>query len=106
MTCSVKSLTTLKLTSASRRAARTSRIDSRMFSSEMRPRPDSDRNTPENFSVNASNMPVSYPGDRDASGVCQTELCGKLRADGRAEGARVVALGRQGDGAASHLVFR
>ena len=37
MTCSVKSLTTLKLTSASSSAVRTSRIASRMFSSLIRP---------------------------------------------------------------------
>ena len=56
MTWSVKSLTTLKLTSASSSAVRTSRIDSRMFSSLMRPRPERERKTPVNLSVSASNM--------------------------------------------------
>src|SRR6266496_2347832 len=56
MTCSVKSLTTLKLTSASSSAVRTSRIDSRIFSSLIFPRPERERKTVENLSVKASNM--------------------------------------------------
>src|SRR4051812_49112151 len=56
VTASVKSLTTLKLTSASSSAVRTSRMASRMFSSEIRPLPLSDRSAPESLSVKASNM--------------------------------------------------
>src|SRR5690554_5700076 len=56
VTLSMNSLTTWKLTSASSRAVRTSRIASRTFSSEMRPRPERLRKTPFNRSLSASSM--------------------------------------------------
>src|SRR5213080_962789 len=73
ITRSVKSLTTLKLTSASRRAVRTSRMASRTFSSEMRPRPARPRKTPLNLSVRAVNIVRNYYG---VGGVCHR---GRLR---------------------------
>lgn len=62
-TRSTKSLTTLKLTSASRSARRTSRNPSRIFSSVSRVRPPSARNAPDNLSDRLS--------EHDLSGKCR-----------------------------------